>query len=170
MEELKNLRASELFELEKQKRQLYGRKSEKSSTLLQSTDKDLKNDKDDFDGSKPTSNESSTTVASDMNIDCLPPLVLLPACRSDYSKRSTRVDNVVMHYCDESSIPSDARKIDIRHWILYKLDWSVTKHVFELLRVIDQEGTISNYYERLIPMILYVLLTMSFRVIMWIWI
>lgn len=148
LEELKNLRASELFELEKQKRQLYGRKSEKSSTLLQSTDKDLKNDKDDFDGSKPTSNESSTTVASDMNIDLSSSArSTSKPCRSDYSKRSTRVDNVVMHYCDESSIPSDARKIDIRHWILYKLDWSVTKHVFELLRVIDQEGTISNYYE-----------------------
>lgn len=135
LEELKNLRASELFELEKQKRQLYGRKSEKSSTLLQSTDKDLKNDKDDFDGSKPTSNESSTTVASDMNIDLSSSArSTSKPCRSDYSKRSTRVDNVVMHYCDESSIPSDARKIDIRHWILYKLDWSVTKHVFELLR------------------------------------
>ena len=127
---------------------MFGRKSEKSSTLLQSTDKDLKNDKDDFDGSKPTSNESSTTVASDMNIDLSSSArSTSKPCRSDYSKRSTRVDNVVMHYCDESSIPSDARKIDIRHWILYKLDWSVTKHVFELLRVIDQEGTISNYYE-----------------------
>lgn len=52
-----------------------------------------------------------------------------------------------MHYCAESSIPSDIRKIDIRHWLLYKPDWSVTRHVFELLRVIDLEGTISNYYE-----------------------
>ena len=66
--------------------------------------------------------------------------------RSDYSKRSTRVDNVVMHYCDASGIPSDARKIDVRHWVLYKLDWSVTQHVFELLRLIDKEGAISNYY------------------------
>lgn len=49
LEELKNLRAAELFEIEKQKRQLYGRKSEKSSSLLKRSDKDLKKDKDDFD-------------------------------------------------------------------------------------------------------------------------
>lgn len=67
--------------------------------------------------------------------------------RSDYSKRCIRVDNVVMPYCDVGGIPSDARKIDVRHWILYKLDWSVTKHVFELLRLIDSEGAISNYYK-----------------------
>lgn len=151
LEELKNLRAAELFEIEKQKRQLYGRKSEKSSSLLKGTEKDLKNDKDDFDGSNPptsSGNESSAAVVSDMNLDLSSPArSVSKSCRSDYSKRSTRVDNVVMHYCDESGIPSDARKIDIRHWILYKLDWSVTKHVFELLRVIDQAGTISNYYE-----------------------
>ncbi len=152
LEELKNLRATELFELEKQKRQLYGRKSEKSSSLLKSADKDLKKDKDDFDGSNPptaTDNEQpSATVTSDMNIDPNSPARSnSQPLRSDYSKRSTRVDNVVMHYCDESGIPSNARKIDIRHWILYKLDWSVTRHVFELLRVIDQEGAISNYYK-----------------------
>lgn len=151
LEELKNLRAAELFEIEKQKRQLYGRKSEKSSSLLKGSDQELKKEKDDFDGSNPPTvagNESSTSVASDMNLDLSSPAgSASKACGSDYSKRSTRVDNVVMHYCDESGIPSDARKIDIRHWILYKLDWSVTKHVFELLRVIDQSGTISNYYE-----------------------
>lgn len=148
---MKNLRAAELFEIEKQKRQLYGRKSEKSSSLLKGADKDLKNEKDDFDGSNPPEeplDESSAPAASDMNND-------LPSSsrsvsgpyRSDYSKRSTVVDNVVMHYCDESGIPSDARKMDVRHWILYKLDWSVTKHIFELLRVIDKEGSISNYYQ-----------------------
>ena len=150
LEELKNLRATELFELEKQKRQLYGRKSEKTSSLLKATDKDLKKDKDDFDGSNPPAaadNDTSSTLVPDMNIDPgSPARSNSKPLRSDYSKRSSRVDNVVMHYCDDSSIPSDARKIDIRHWILYKLDWSVTKHVFELLRVIDQEGAISNYY------------------------
>lgn len=137
--------------LEKRKRQLYGRKSEKSSSLLKETEKDLKNDKDDFDGSNPPTaagNNSSAAAVSDMN----PALSsfarsVSEGFRSDYSKRSTCVDNVVMHSCDESCIPSDVRKIDIRHWILYKLDWSVTKHVFELLRVIVQSGTISNYYE-----------------------
>ena len=151
LEELKNLRAVELFEMENRKRQLYGRKSEKSSSLLKETEKDLKNDKDDFDGSNPPTaagNDSSAAAVSDMN-----PTLSSSArsaskgFRSDYSKRSTCVDNVVMHSCDESCIPSDVRKIDIRHWILYKLDWSVTKHVFELLRVIVQSGTISNYYE-----------------------
>lgn len=55
LEELKNLRAAELFEIGKQKRQLYGRKSEKSSSLLKDTDtdKDLKNDKDDLTGVLP---------------------------------------------------------------------------------------------------------------------
>lgn len=153
LEELKNLRAAELFEIGKQKRQLYGRKSEKSSSLLKDTDtdKDLKNDKDDFDGSTPapeTFGEPCVSATPDMDIEA-PSTVHSKSkpLRSDYGKRSTRVDNVVMHYCDENGIPSDARKIDVRHWLLYKLDWSVTKHVFELLRVVDREGTISNYYE-----------------------
>lgn len=68
-------------------------------------------------------------------------------CRSDYGKSSTRVENVVMHYCDESGILFNTRKINISHWLLYKPDGNVTKHVFELLRVIDREGTISNYCE-----------------------
>lgn len=152
LEELKTLRAAELFEIEKQKRQLYGRKSEKSSSLGKVADKDLKSEKDDFDGSNPgggSCEDLFTPVTPVMNNSA----PSSSACsvsgphRSDYSKRSTRVDNVVMHYCDEIGIPSDARKIDVRHWILYKLDWSVTKHVFELLRLIDKEGSISNYYK-----------------------
>ena len=115
------------------------------------TDKDLKNDKDDFDGSTPapeTFGEPCVSATPDMDIEA-PSTVHSKSkpLRSDYGKRSTRVDNVVMHYCDENGIPSDARKIDVRHWLLYKLDWSVTKHVFELLRVVYREGTISNYYE-----------------------
>ena len=114
LEELKNLGAAELFEIEKQKRQLYGRKSEKSFSLLKGTEKDLKNDKDDFDGSNPptsSGNESSTAVVSDMNLDLSSPArSASEPCRSDYSKRSTRVDNVVMHYCDESGIPSDTAR------------------------------------------------------------
>lgn len=151
LKELKSLRAAELFEMEKQKRQLYGRKSEKSSSLLKVSDKDLKNDKDDFDGSNPLAtpgNGSSAAVVSDMN-PVLPSSVrsASKSFRSDYSKRSTCVGNVATHYCDTSGISSDAHKIDIRHWILYKQDWNVTKHVFELLRVINQSGAISNYYE-----------------------
>ena len=152
LEELKNLRAAELFEIEKQKRQLYGRKSEKSSSLRKVPEKDLKSEKDDFDGSNPpeVSCEDLSTPATPKMSNSESPSSACPVSqpqRSDYSKRSTRVNNVVMHYCDESGIPSDARKIDVRHWILYKLDWSVTKHVFELLRLIDKEGAISNYYK-----------------------
>lgn len=152
LEELKNLHASELFEIEKQKHQLYGCKSEKSSSLRKVPDKDLKSDKDDFDGSNPpkvSCDDSSTPVTSEMT-NSEPASSFSSVSRphrSDYSKRCTRVDNVLMHYCDVSGIPSDARKLDVRHWILYKLDWSVTKHVLELLRLIDKEGTISNYYK-----------------------
>ena len=71
-----------------------------------------------------------------------------------------------MHYCDESGIPSDARKIDVRHWILYKLDWSVTKHVFELLRLIDKEGLFLIITRLMKRMILCILLRMSFPAIM----
>ncbi len=152
LEELRNLRAAELFEIEKQKRQLYGRKSEKSSSLRKGPDKDLKSEKDNFDGSNPPggSCSGSSTAGTAEMADIEPASSGSSASRPqrlDYSKRSTRVDNVVMHYCDESGIPSDARKIDVRHWLLYKLDWSVTKHVFELLRLIDKEGFISNYYK-----------------------
>lgn len=69
--------------------------------------------------------------------------------RMDYSKNATQVKEVVMHYCDRDNLPADARQIDLRYWILYKLDWSVTKHLFEVLRLIDKEGSISNYYEPL---------------------
>lgn len=44
--------------------------------------------------------------------------LLSKAFRSDYSKSSIRVDNVVMHYCDTSGILSNIRKFDIRHWTL----------------------------------------------------
>lgn len=64
LEELKNLCAAELFEIEKQKRHLYGCKSEKSSSLFKDTDKDLKNDKDDFDGSTPAADTCSESSAS----------------------------------------------------------------------------------------------------------
>lgn len=153
LEELKNLRASELYELGKHKRQLYGRKSEKRSSLNNFEENDLKKDKDDFDGSSPcgdASGSSSPTTENEMpDAPLTSPASSCQArpIRRDYSKRSTSVENVVMHYCDESGIPVDARKIDVRHWLLYKLDWSVTKHVFELLRVIDAQGSISNYYE-----------------------
>jgi len=151
LEELKNVCASELFELEKQKRQLYGRKSEKASVLSKDEDNDLKKDKDDFDGSAPGSEPSieSSCCDSKTEMPIAPHASKSKSCsnRSDYSKRSTSVEHVVMHYCDESAVPSAARKLDVRHWVLYKLDWSVTKHVFELVRLIDKDGNISNYYD-----------------------
>lgn len=149
LEALKNTRADELYEIEKQKRQLYGRKSEKRASLLRTKDKDLKQDKDDFDGSAPSGpagapeeNKVEPTVGGIATPEQSKP----KNHRQDYSKQSTSVSNVVMHYCDESEIPSDARKIDIRHWILYKLDWSVTKHVFEILRLVNSQGEIFNHY------------------------
>lgn len=150
LEALKNTRADELYEIEKQKRQLYGRKSEKRSSLSRMKEKDLKEDKDDFDGSAPSAPVESPEQQSPSAPAEEPGAGTSPKSRprrDDYSKQSTRVENVVMHYCDGSGIPVDARKIGIRHWLLYKLDWSVTKHVFELLRMIDPQGSISNYYE-----------------------
>lgn len=73
-----------------------------------------------------------------------------PLSKPIVSMSSDAETNVVsFHHCDESGIPWDARKIDLRHWILYKLDWSVTKHVFELLRVIGQAEIDNNTTERL---------------------
>lgn len=86
LEELKNLRAAELFEIEKQKRQLYGRKSEKSSSLRKGTGRDLKKDKDDFDRSNPPAvscDESSAALLSDMNIDTSSHSVYKPADPDD---------------------------------------------------------------------------------------
>ena len=54
LEALENTRADELYEIARQKRQLYGRKSEKKSSLSATKQKDLKEDKDDFDGSAPS--------------------------------------------------------------------------------------------------------------------
>ena len=54
LEALENTRADELYEIARQKRQLYGRKSEKKSSLSAMKQKDLKEDKDDFDGSAPS--------------------------------------------------------------------------------------------------------------------
>lgn len=56
--------------------------------------------------------------------------------RSDYSKRSIRVDNVVMHYCDEIGIPSDARKIDVHRKFVDALN---TDHrSVEIIRLISE--------------------------------
>lgn len=150
LDALKNTRADELYEIEKQKRQLYGRKSEKRTSLSSRKEKNLKEDKDDFDGSAPSDTieapeqKSAEVPVGDSGVGTQPKS---HPRRENYDKQSTHVENVVMHHCDESGIPADARKIDVRHWLLYKLDWSVTKHVFELFRVIDPQGSISNYYE-----------------------
>ncbi len=93
MEELKNLQVAELFEIEKHKRQLYGRKSERSS-LSKGTDWDLKNGKDDFDGSNlpvGSCDESSAGVSFDMNIDAFSHSVFKPA----------DPDDTLLPFCDE---------------------------------------------------------------------
>ena len=53
----------------------------------------------------------------------------------------------MVHYCDESDIPSGARKIGIREWIQYSIQHQVVKHVFKLVRLVDTQGNISNYYQ-----------------------
>lgn len=141
LEELKNLRVAELFEIEKQKRQLYGCKSEKSFSLRKVPDKDLKSDKDDFDGSNPggeSCEDSSTLVTPEMNnsVPSSSTCSVAQSHRSDYSKRSIRVDNVVMHYCDEIGIPSDARKIDVHRKFVDALN---TDHrSVEIIRLISE--------------------------------
>lgn len=150
LEALQNTRAEELYEIAKQKRQLYGRKSEKKSSLSAMKQKDLKEDKDDFDGSAPSAPvedleqkpEESSTASSDTA-----PRPKSYSCRKDYGKQSTDAENVVVHYCDESELPSGARKIGVREWIQYSIQHKVVKHVFKLLRLVDAQGNISNYYE-----------------------
>lgn len=150
LEALQNTRAEELYEIAKQKRQLYGRKSEKKSSLSAMKQKDLKEEKDDFDGSAPSAPvedleqkpAESSTVPSDAA-----PRPKSYSCRKDYSKQSTDAENVVVHYCDESDIPPGARKIGIREWIQYSIQHKVVKHVFKLVRLVDAQGNISNYYE-----------------------
>ena len=76
------------------------------------TDKDLKSEKDDFGGGNPSGGsceDLSTPVTPEKN-NTAPSSSACSVSRPhrwDYSKRSTRVDNVVMHYCDEIGIPSD---------------------------------------------------------------
>lgn len=153
LETLKNTRAEELLEIEKQKRKLYGRKSEKASLLNKNKDKDLKQDKDDFDGSNTPNDNSVTPGSAEVKNDSAgekpAQKTASKPMRMDYSKNATRVKDVVMHHCDGENLPADARQIDARHWILYKMEWSVTKHVFEILRLVDKEGSISSYYEPL---------------------
>lgn len=109
--------------------------------MSQGTDKDLENDKDDWDGNNPLiifDNELSTTVTSNMIIEfSSSDRSNSKPCRSNYSKCSNHVENVEMHYYDECGTLSDTRKIDIRHRNLYNLDWSVIEYVFVLLCVID---------------------------------
>ena len=148
LEALENTRADELYEIAKQKRQLYGRKSEKKSSLSAMKQKDLKEDKDDFDGSAPlTPVEDLEQKAAESASSEAAPRSESPSCRKDYGKQSTGAENVVVHYCDESDIPSGARKIGIREWIQYSIQHKVVKHVFKLVRLVDTQGNISNYYQ-----------------------
>lgn len=152
LETLRNMRAEELYELANQKRRLYGRKSEKTRSLPGMKEKDLQEEKDDFDGSTP-----SGTVGGAEENPAPAPVEAPPAGnrpkspspRKDYSKQSTCVENVVMHYCDESGIPEGARKINKRYWVQYSLEWKAIKHVYELIRTVDAQGNLSNYYEPL---------------------
>lgn len=149
-ETLKKTRADELYEISKQKRQLYGRKSEKKSSLSGMKEKDLKEDKDDFDGSAP----SDTPEVPEQKPAATPvdssSVVSKPKSRphrEDYSKQSTSADNVVIHNCDESDIPPGARKIGIREWILYTIEFITVKHVFNLVRLVNEQGEMENYYQ-----------------------
>ena len=148
LEALENTRADELYEIARQKRQLYGRKSEKKSSLSATKQKDLKEDKDDFDGSAPSAPvEDLEQKAAESASSEAAPRSESPSCRKDYGKQSTGAENVVVHYCDESDIPSGARKIGIREWIQYSIQHQVVKHVFKLVRLVDAQGNISNYYQ-----------------------
>lgn len=148
LETLENTRADELYEIARQKRQLYGRKSEKKSSLSAMKQKDLKEDKDDFDGSAPSAPvEDLEQKAAESASSEAAPRSESPSCRKDYGKQSTGAENVVVHYCDESDIPSGARKIGIREWIQYSIQHQVVKHVFKLVRLVDTQGNISNYYQ-----------------------
>lgn len=148
LEALENTRADELYEIARQKRQLYGRKSEKKSSLSAMKQKDLKEDKDDFDGSAPSAPvEDLEQKAAESTSSEAAPRPESPSCRKDYGKQSTGAENVVVHYCDESDIPSGARKIGIREWIQYSIQHQVVKHVFKLVRLVDTQGNISNYYQ-----------------------
>lgn len=148
LEALENTRADELYEIARQKRQLYGRKSEKKSSLSATKQKDLKEDKDDFDGSAPSAPvEDLELKAAESASSEAAPRPESPSCRKDYGKQSTGAENVVVHYCDESDIPSGARKIGIREWIQYSIQHQVVKHVFKLVRLVDAQGNISNYYQ-----------------------
>lgn len=148
LEALENTRADELYEIARQKRQLYGRKSEKKSSLSAMKQKDLKEDKDDFDGSAPSApvEDLSRKLRNQPSSEAAPRSES-PSCRKDYGKQSTGAENVVVHYCDESDIPSGARKIGIREWIQYSIQHQVVKHVFKLVRLVDTQGNISNYYQ-----------------------
>ena len=148
LEALENTCADELYEIARQKRQLYGRKSEKKSSLSAMKQKDLKEDKDDFDGSAPSAPvEDLEQKAAESASSEAAPRSESPSCRKDYGKQSTGAENVVVHYCDESDIPSGARKIGIREWIQYSIQHQVVKHVFKLVRLVDAQGNISNYYQ-----------------------
>lgn len=148
LEALENTLADELYEIARQKRQLYGRKSEKKSSLSAMKQKDLKEDKDDFDGSAPSAPvEDLEQKAAESASSEAAPRSESPSCRKDYGKQSTGAENVVVHYCDESDIPSGARKIGIREWIQYSIQHQVVKHVFKLVRLVDTQGNISNYYQ-----------------------
>ena len=148
LEALENTRADELYEIARQKRQLYGRKSEKKSSLSAMKQKDLKEDKDDFDGSAPSAPvEDLEQKAAESASSEAAPRSESPSCRKDYGKQSTGAENVVVHYCDESDIPSGARKIGILEWIQYSIQHQVVKHVFKLVRLVDTQGNISNYYQ-----------------------
>lgn len=147
---LQQTRADELFELERQKRQLYGRSSEKVKSLKKLQERSVKGDKDDFDGfnpPEPPPHEGHETLDTMRLSDALVgQAAKSKPHRSDYSKNATQIESTVMHYCNRDQVPADARPIDVRHWILYKMDWNVCKHVFEIPRLIDSEGAISNYY------------------------
>ena len=110
----------------------------------------MKEDKDDFDGFNPPGlppHEGHALLDTMRSSDALVGQAAKSKPHSsDYGKNATQIESTVMHYCNRDQVPADARPINVRHWILYKMDWNVCKHVFEIPRLIDSEGAISNYY------------------------
>lgn len=131
---LQQTRADDLFELERQKRQLYGRSSGKVKSLKKLQERSVKEDKDDFDGFNPPGlppHEGHALLDTMRSSDALVgQAAKSKPHRSDYGKNATQIESTVMHYCSRDQVPADARPIDVRHWILYKMDWNVCKHVF----------------------------------------
>ncbi len=142
-----------LFEALLHKGKRFGRKSEKSKNLHLKEEKSREQEKSEYDGSAPILEDKEGAIpppASDLpaasqadTIPINPPLRKVNT-RTDFSKKTTRVGNVVRHCCQSDAVPSDARKMDDRTYVTYTLDWKIIKHIFEVLHVVDDR---ENFYD-----------------------